>query len=80
MPNKIKRMIRLNTSVTIPLMSALEGLAEKEGRHKSEIVRNALEAYFEMKGVKIHGKSSRVALLTKKRRERRERHQRSLAT
>ena len=73
MPNRIPRLMRLNTSVTVPLMTALEDMAEKEGKHKSEIVRNALEAYFEMRGLKIHGKSARVALLNKKRRARQQR-------
>ncbi len=48
-------------------MTALEELAEREGRHKAEVVRNALEVYFETKGIKIHGKDRHAALLNVKR-------------
>lgn len=48
-------------------MTALEEMAVKEGRHKAEIIRNALEVYFETRGIKIHGKDRHAALLSKKR-------------
>ena len=62
------RLIRFNTSITVPQMTALEALAEKEGKHKAELMRTALDVFFEVKGVKVGGKERHAALLTKKRR------------
>lgn len=67
MPNIIKRMIRFNTSITVPQMTALDELAAKEGRHKAELMRTALDVFFEMKGIKVGGRDRHAAMLSKKR-------------
>ena len=67
MPNIGKRLLRFNTSISYPQMSALEALAVKEGRHKAEIMRSALDVYFETRGIEIYGKSRHDALVRNKR-------------
>lgn len=57
-------------------MTALEELAAKEGKHKAELLRAALDVYFEVKGVKVGGRDRHAALLSKKRQGYRAEHHR----
>lgn len=62
-----KRLIRFNAHITIPQMTALEKLADTEGKHMAELLRAALDVYFETKGIRVGGRDRHTAMLSKRR-------------